>query len=125
MRKRTEETLPEDRALTAEESALVTWLIRHPDPSVSISDAEREVSLLRVVGRCGCGCASVDFAAEAKSQGAKPIANATGKDSSGRECGIILWGRARQLTALEIYEYDPGSAAEVSAIETLQAYDVT
>jgi hypothetical protein len=122
---RTEETLPEDRSLTEAETALVTWLVRHPDPSVSILDAQKDLSLLRVVGRCGCGCASVDFVAKGQCRGARPIANAIGKDSSGRECGIILWGREGHITGLEVYEHYPGSAAEVPALETLQAYDAT
>ena len=50
------------RPLTDREAALVRWLLA-PGRGVPPDAAARwDVPALRVVGRCPCGCASVDFA---------------------------------------------------------------
>src|SRR5258708_32401285 len=52
--------IPEDRPLTAQEAGLGRWLLEHGNPDAAgflpqLADA-------RVVSRCPCGCASIDFA---------------------------------------------------------------
>jgi hypothetical protein len=51
--------IPEERELSAEEYRLTRWILEH-----GVREAERfleQPEQTRVVARCGCGCASVDF----------------------------------------------------------------
>jgi hypothetical protein len=56
--------IPEDRALTKAEYELTRWMLEHGKPHARqfLSQLERA----RVVSRCPCGCASVDFHIEGK-----------------------------------------------------------
>jgi hypothetical protein len=119
------ETLPEDRTLSDAEVAVVEWLLHHGDRSTSFSALGEAVGKLRVVGRCGCGCASVDFVKDGQNGTALSIAESLGSDSRGRQCGIILWSKNGALSGLEIYECEPGSAAEIPSVETLRSCGAT
>jgi hypothetical protein len=99
-----------DRPINEREIALVKWLLKGSQATGSWQHREESVSRLRVVGECGCGCASVDFEKDGQSSHAHPIADAEGKTPAGLNFGLILWGRDGALTGLEIYELDPGSA---------------
>ena len=52
-------SVPEDRLLTSAETEFIRWLLIHGN------DRSREflsqVNRARVVGRCGCGCASINL----------------------------------------------------------------
>jgi hypothetical protein len=52
--------ISDDRALTSEEHRLVRWMLEHgtPEAKAFLPQLERA----RVISRCRCGCASVDFA---------------------------------------------------------------
>jgi len=119
------ETLPENRTLSDEEAAVVEWLLHHGDRSSSLSPLGEAVGRLRVVGRCGCGCASVDFLNNGQNGEARPVAEGLGSDSRGRQCGIILWTKNGTLSGLEVYECEPGSAADIPSVETLRPYGAT
>jgi len=60
---------------------------------------------LQVVGLCGCGCASVDFAASEITQ-SRIVADATGITSQDKMVGILVWGNSEAITGLEIYGLD-------------------
>lgn len=112
-----DQTIREDRPISAGEAAVVVWILRNEG-----GDWDRlaeGVRSLRVVGRCACGCASVDFEPGGQAGELRPIADAVGKDSKGRRCGVILWGRPDAITGLEVYECESDSATEVPAVETL------
>ena len=55
-------SVPEERPLTAQERALARWMLEHgtPEAPTYLPQLERA----RVVARCPCGCASVDFAVD-------------------------------------------------------------
>lgn len=51
--------IPDERPLTDEEYQLASWMLEHGEP-----EAKKFLSQLafaRVVARCPCGCASIDF----------------------------------------------------------------
>jgi hypothetical protein len=52
--------LPEDRPLSTKESSLVQWMLEHGNPDSACFLTQ--VDEARVVSRCPCGCASIDFA---------------------------------------------------------------
>jgi hypothetical protein len=62
---------------------------------------------LRVVGRCDCGCASVDFVKDSGGH-TQPIADGTGKTARGGDVGLIVWGTNHEITGLEVYDRGAG-----------------
>jgi len=113
-------TLPANRPITASEAAVVGWLLDNASIEGSLSHLIESVARLRVVGLCGCGCASVDFEPAGQSGTARPIADAVAKDDQGRRCGVILWGLDGAISGLEVYEGEPGSAKALPSIDSLR-----
>jgi len=92
-------TVAEDRPISQREIAIVNWLLKNGSRTGSLQRLEDSVPRLRVVGRCGCCCASVDFEKEDQA-GARPTADANGKTPCGLQFGLILWGREGAFTGL-------------------------
>jgi hypothetical protein len=98
------DTIPEDRLITDAEVAVVTWLLLNASTEGDLSHLLPSVPALRVVGRCPCGCPSVDFELEGQAAGASPVADAYGATDDGVGTGVILWGRDGRVTGIEFYE---------------------
>jgi len=111
------------RPISAREAAAVDWVLANGACEGSLDHLRRGIRDLRVVARCACGCASVDFVAGGQSGDARPVAEAVGFDSRGRQCGVIVWERGGRVSGLEIYEEEPDSAAEVPAVESLVRWE--
>lgn len=101
-------TQVERRPLTKEERALLEWLIANGEP-----DAQQyasQLSELKVVGRCTCGCPSLDLAAgvrEERTTGPSHVlADFDGITVEGVQVGVILHAREGQVSELEIYAID-------------------
>jgi hypothetical protein len=118
-------TLHEDRPISRQEVEIVSWLLRNASTKEPLNHLLDGVDRLRVVGRCGCGCASVDFEKDGQSGGRHPIAEATAESPTGLNCGVILWGRDGAVTGLEIYEMDPDSTNTLPRFETLKPWDAS
>jgi hypothetical protein len=73
---------------------------------------------LKVVARCECGCASVDFDAPTSDERSGIVADATGRTPKGGQVGIIVWGRSDAITALEIYDLGAGDDDLVLPVPT-------
>lgn len=116
-------TLPEDRPISDREAAVVDWVLGHGALEGSLDHLRDSVRHLRVVARCTCGCASVDFVLDGQSAGAHPIAEAVVRDSRGRACGVIVWGLDGRVSGLEIYAGDLDSATELPTVESLRRWD--
>ena len=98
----------EDRPLSNQEIELVRWLLEN-----AYKDARNylpQIGKLRVISRCGCGCASVDF----KFDGVAPNRK-SGMDvlsdyywgTGGKDlCGIFVFARDEKLAGLEVYSVD-------------------
>ncbi len=113
-------TLPEDRPITEREALVVEWVLANCALDGPLDHLLHDVRHLRVVGRCACGCASVDFAPDGQTARARPVAEAVGHDSRGRACGVIIWELKGRVSGLEVYECEPGSATKLPAIEALR-----
>ena len=113
-------TQPEDRPISEREAAVVDWLLANAVLGGSLEHLRETVGRLRVVGRCTCGCASVDFVPDGQAGEARPIAEARAHDSLGRENGVILWGAGGEISGLEVYEGAPGSANELPEVGALR-----
>ena len=114
--------IPDDRSLTPDESALVCWLLDHDVESAA--GFVPQLELARVVSRCPCGCASINFAIA----GVKPppgnigvLADFQFRTAEGHLCGAFLFERAGLLAGLEVYSMDGLSVpSTLPAIETLE-----
>ena len=76
------------------------------------------IGLLEVIGRCECGCASVNFAAPPSDERSTLIADGTGVTPRGGQVGVIVWGRSDAITGLEIYDRGAGDDDLVLPVPT-------
>jgi hypothetical protein len=116
-------TIVEDRPISPAEAAVVEWLLRNASVVGSLEHLVQGVQQLRVVGRCGCGCASIDFEKDGQTSKARVIADAVGETAPKLRCGVILWGRDDAVTGLEVYEWEPGSNLALPSVESLKPWD--
>jgi hypothetical protein len=115
------ERLKEDRSISVDEAEVVRWLLVHAPVGGALAHLVPTVKTLRVVGRCSCGCPSVDFEVDGQTLPAQPIADATGQTADGTDVGVILWGRTDVITGLECYERGRAIKA-LPLVATLQAW---
>jgi hypothetical protein len=97
------------RPLRPEESAALLALLNHADFDGRDS-LLAQVDFARVVGYCGCGCATVDLAVDSAapaSSSGSPIPNeATVLGADGEPIGgVLVFVRDGYLTSLEVYDY--------------------
>jgi hypothetical protein len=114
---------PERRPLRAEERALIEWLLVHGSPDAR--EYASQVADITVVGRCTCGCPSIDLAVgdeeQRKTGPSNLLADFEGTTSEGVEVGVILHAREGQISELEVYSI-PGvkSPFGLPSIESLK-----
>lgn len=96
---------PERRPLTDAERALLEWLLANGSPEAK--QYASQLSQVRVVGRCTCGCPSIDLAIGDRQQRtvgpSHVLADFEGVTADGIEVGLILHAREGQLSELEVY----------------------
>jgi hypothetical protein len=106
--------IPDDRPLSAAEEALTRWLLVHGrgDAATYLPDLARA----RVAARCGCGCASVEFAVAGvrpgDRAGLEQLADYRWRDSHGRLAGVFVWASDATLAGLTVWPLDPWAALE-------------
>jgi hypothetical protein len=115
--------MPENRPLTADEAALVRWLLGHGNPDAAgflpqLADAW-------VVSHCPCGCATIDFsvggAVPPAGAGMHILADYQWQAADGAQFGVFVFARGGLLAGLEVWSVDGLAAASVlPAIEQLQ-----
>jgi hypothetical protein len=100
--------IPEDRPLTDHEARLVRWLLEHG--MAVASEFLPQLAEARVVSRCYCGCASVDFAIGGAvitpGVGICILADYEYRTPEGHLCGVFVFERAGLLAGLEVWSRD-------------------
>jgi hypothetical protein len=98
-------TQPEYRSLTAGERTLLDWLIANGNP-----EAQRyasQVPEISVVGRCTCGCPTLDLALSGSTERtagpSEILADFDGTTEEGVPVGVVLHARKGQISELEVY----------------------
>ncbi len=115
--------IPDDRPLSSNEASLVRWMLEHG--TAAGARILPQLSAARVVSRCYCGCASVDFSVggTVPSPG-EPIgilADFEYRTPEGRLCGAFVFERAGLLAGLEVWSMDgPSAPTTLPAIEQLR-----
>ena len=108
------ESTIEDRPLTEQEQALIRWLLEHGEEHAAaflpqLSDA-------RVVSRCACGCASIDFAiggraADRRITGMDILSDYKWSDSDGHLVGAFVFACGGLLAGLDLWSIDGEATA--------------
>ena len=111
-------TLTESRPITPAEAAIVNWMLTHCATSTAHSALAAGIDELTVVGRCPCGCPSIDFILDGQSTNGHPIASANAMTPEGRPIGVILWGTEREVSGLELYDMDGLGSFPLPSIAT-------
>ena len=110
--------IPGRRRIRDDEIAVIRAALDRARVSPVDETASAAISNLEVVGRCECGCASVDFDPAASDRRSTVIADGTGTTPRGGHVGIIVWGRADAITGLEIYDLGAGDDDLVLPVPT-------
>src|SRR5690348_17472053 len=113
--------VPENRPLSGQERALLRWLLDHGTPSGR--KYLGEIETLRVVSRCGCGCASVDFVS-APTAALEILSDHKWQDDQGRLFGAFAFAKAGKLAGIEVWSIDgratPSSLPNPSILAPLE-----
>ncbi len=114
--------IPEDRELTPTEYAITRWLLEHGKPEALQFIEQLEHA--RIVSRCPCGCASVDFEISGlpKGQGGMNILSdyLFGDESDPK--GIFVWECNGILAGIEVYGLATDAPKNLPSIESLRPY---
>jgi hypothetical protein len=93
------------RELTGTERELLRWALEHSAHEPELY--RDQIPQLRVVGRCGRGCPSVDLALEGQPHShdtpVRLIAQADGQSPEGVPVGVLVFARGAVLSGLEVY----------------------
>ncbi len=113
--------IPENRPLSAEEVAVLRWLLDHGKPSAR--KYLRQIDTIRVVSRCGCGCASVDFVSAPVAE-LELLSDHKWKDDRGHLFGAFAFAKQGQLAGIEVWSIDgratPSSLPHPSVLAPLE-----
>lgn len=97
------------RPLTARERDVTRWLIAHGHASDTDKTRYlRQLELATVSGKCGCGCASVDFAIDGRESEEKEMFIIADFVTNRCEHGIFVFVRGGQLAGTEAYQLAGG-----------------
>lgn len=116
-------SIPERRALTEEERAIIRRLVSAACPE-RIADADA----LEVFARCGCGkCPTIMFHAtpETKKEAERVLADFQGGDARSGLVGIMLWERDGQFSELEAWSIDRPEVPAWPKLETIRPLEIT
>jgi hypothetical protein len=107
------------RPISSEEAEVVRASIERVHRDGTHAALLRTIGSLMVVGRCECGCASVDFASPV---GTGILASALGRTAEGQDVGIIVWGGEDAIRGLEIYWYDE-LVTQLPSVDSIRAFE--
>jgi hypothetical protein len=115
----------EDRTLTSKETELAKWLLEHG--GLEAQRYLKQLSDARVVSRCGCGCASVDFAINGRrgsaKQGMRVLSDYQWTDEAGYRFGAFVFSYGDILGGIDVWSID-GRAIPVTLPEVGQLVPV-
>lgn len=98
----------EPRPLERAEAELLVWLLKNGNPGAD--QLIDQVPNLEVVGKCGCGCASIDFAIRGKprtkSGGLHILSDYQWKDSSENMFGVFAFSKENEIAGIEVWSID-------------------
>lgn len=114
--------IPDDRPLSGAERELAEWMLTHGVPDAPQFLAQLRVA--RVVARCGCGCASVDFAVDGMPAPKGPL-RVLGDYLIGEppEAGVMIFEQSGVLGGIEVYSLGGDVPRRLPAASALRPFD--
>jgi hypothetical protein len=102
-------TIVEDRAFTQDEREMLQWLLASGDERAQ--SFVPHIENARVFGRCGCGCASIDFVASSTKPNLPAGMEQLGDEyfwvgTMGGTCAVFAYARGNSPAGLETYSLD-------------------
>jgi hypothetical protein len=118
-------TISVNRPLTSEEYELIRWMLEHGEPEAAtfLDQLERA----RVVGKCPCGCATVDFEIDGLGK-APPGVHILGDflfDDESDLCGVFVFSSNGILSGLEVTGYAVDTPRTLPAPSELRPFNQT
>ena len=98
----------QQRPIRDEEAAVIIAALKAAPTAADVERFASAVPSLRVVGRCECGCASVDFEVGGDPRESYRLADGIGTTRSGGQVGVLVWACGDRLSGLEIYDLGAG-----------------
>jgi hypothetical protein len=95
--------IPDERELTSEEYELARWILEHG--KAEAGKFLLQLDRARVMSRCPCGCASIDFTIaemSAPSGGMQILGDFVFGEESNL-CGVFVFARNGILAGIEVY----------------------
>src|SRR4051794_37050624 len=101
-------TIPENRDLSNDEASLIQWMLENGG-----AEAKRflpQLAKARVISKCSCGCASVDFAignvSPSMDSGLHILGDFEYSSIDGHLCGAFVFAKSGLLAGLEVWSID-------------------
>ncbi len=98
------------RAISAEERTILERALQYAPVDGADLPPLGQLDSLQVVGKCQCGCASVDFRHIKAGEIADVVADAIGETLAGEQVGIIVFALGGNFQGLEIVGYSDNPA---------------
>jgi hypothetical protein len=113
----------EPRSITPEEVAIVRTLL-DTCLVVPVSPVAVEaLPALKIMSRCGCGCASVEFVAPWPTEPrSRLVADGVATMPTDARVGLMVFGLPDAITAFEIYELDPYPLGTLPEPATIRSF---
>jgi hypothetical protein len=98
------------RAISAEERTILKRALQYAPAVGAHIPSLDQLDSLQVVGKCQCGCASVDFQHLKTGEIADVVADAIGETRSGERVDVIVFALGGNFVGLEIVGYSDNPA---------------
>ena len=115
--------MPSERPLSADELAVVQWLLENAATGDRSAVDLQAVRRLRVVSQCACGWGSIEFVERGQGAGTVVVADAMAAWPDGARAGVILWSKNGKLSGLEVYDCTPGASMRALTHALLRTYE--
>ena len=110
------------RPISAEERAVLERALRFAATGDAAGFPIEKLDSLHVVGKCPCGCASIDFRHLNEGEIAEVVADAIGETRDGEQVEVLVFALDGDVVALEIVGY-ADTPARLPIASTVRGWD--
>ena len=110
------------RAISAEERAVLERALQYAPAEGVDMPSHDQLNSLQVVGKCECGCASVDFQHLKSGEIAQVVADAIAETPSGEHLNVIVFALRGNIVGLEIVGYSD-NPAPLPVLSSVRGWD--
>jgi len=92
-----------ERPISEHEARVLELALRRGAVTPIAESIFADVSSLRVVGECACGCRSIYFARESRKD--QRLADTWGRTAGGKQIDVMVWGADGHVTCLDFVDH--------------------